>query len=611
MKNPVPTLVVFCKRPKLNQGKQRLTQDTSPESALAIANALLACAIEDARAWAGRVVLACAHQQDISWMQAQLPEATIIGQLPLDQDGNLGERINYIDSQLRKLGHRQTFYIGTDAPMLDKSHFLSALDGLNEHDIALSHARDGGVVIMANRTPWPNIKHLPWSTDKLGESLANACLNQGLTVTSTLGGYDIDYVADIKILYQDLQGDPRPARQKLLKLISDLFFQDVPKMTQTSSCCSPSSDTNKADDATRDSVKDYYGKVLESSEDLQTNACCTDDSLSPQMKTVLSNIHDEVLTRYYGCGLVTPESLEGCHILDLGCGAGRDCYALAQLVGEQGSVIGVDMTDEQLAVANKYIEHHQQKFGYAEPNTRFLKGYIEKLDELNIPDNSIDIVISNCVINLSPDKHAVLKEVFRILKPGGEIYFSDVYADRRVPRHLVNDPLLYGECLSGALYWNDFENLAKQVGFAEPRLVTSRAITIDNNDLAAKLDDIRFTSATYRLFKAEQLEPQPQDYGQQVVYLGTIPEHEKKWQLDTATSFTQGLITHVNGNVWHSLKQSRFSQHFEFINEGDGHLGFDQSQKLRTSLDFDFRTSSTVPSSSCCAPAQTNITSCC
>lgn len=237
-----------------------------------------------------------------------------------------------------------------------------------------------------------------------------------------------------------------------------------------------------------DIVKDYYGNVLSGSEDLQTNACCTDDNLSNSLKTILSNIHDEVMTRYYGCGLVTPELLEGCHVLDLGCGAGRDCYAIAQMVGESGLVTGVDMTDEQLFVANKHIEYHREKFGYAKANTQFLKGYIEKLDKLNIADNSVDLVVSNCVINLSPDKHAVLKEVFRILKPGGEIYFSDVYADKRVPAHLKDNPLLYGECLSGALYWNDFENLAKSVGFTEPRLVSSRVITIDNDELADRLE---------------------------------------------------------------------------------------------------------------------------
>ena len=82
------------------------------------------------------------------------------------------------------------------------------------------------------------------------------------------------------------------------------------------------------------------------------------------MKKVLAQLHDEVLMRYYGCGLIAPEALKGARVLDLGCGAGRDVYALSQMVGEEGFVVGVDMTDEQLDVARSYQDHHRQAFGY-------------------------------------------------------------------------------------------------------------------------------------------------------------------------------------------------------------------------------------------------------
>ncbi|MDX1457460.1 MAG: methyltransferase domain-containing protein, partial [Marinobacter sp.] len=250
-----------------------------------------------------------------------------------------------------------------------------------------------------------------------------------------------------------------------------------------------------------DQVQDYYGKVLEKSDDLQTNACCTDANMPDYLKRVVGKIHDEVVSRYYGCGLVAPQQLEGMRILDLGCGSGRDVYALSALVGEAGEVVGVDMTDEQLDVARRHVDYHADAFGYSAPNVRFLKGYIEKLDELDLEPGSFDIIVSNCVINLSPDKPAVLREAFRLLKPGGELYFSDVYADRRIPETLAQDPVLYGECLSGALYWNDFENLAKAAGFDDPRLVEDSPITINNAKQAAKVGPIRFFSATYRLFK--------------------------------------------------------------------------------------------------------------
>ena len=100
-------------------------------------------------------------------------------------------------------------------------------------------------------------------------------------------------------------------------------------------------------------VKDYYGKQLQSSEDLKTTACCDVSAVPEWLKPLLANIHPEVLSRYYGCGLIAPDLLEGCRILDLGCGTGRDVYVLAQLVGPTGEVVGLDMTDEQLAVAKK------------------------------------------------------------------------------------------------------------------------------------------------------------------------------------------------------------------------------------------------------------------
>lgn len=150
--------------------------------------------------------------------------------------------------------------------------------------------------------------------------------------------------------------------------------------------------------------------------------------------------------------LRAPQQLKGCHILDLDSGSGRDCYVLSKLVGEEGFVVGVDMTPEQLEVANRYIDYHTSQYGYQKSNVRFLEGYLERLNELDLPDNCFDIIVSNCVINLSPDKPTVLREALRLLKPGGELYFSDIYASRRVPTNLLEDPVLYGECLSGALY---------------------------------------------------------------------------------------------------------------------------------------------------------------
>lgn len=320
-------------------------------------------------------------------------------------------------------------------------------------------------------------------------------------------------------------------------------------------------------------VQDYYGNQLKSSDDLRTSACCDADAMPDWLKPLLARIHPEVLSRYYGCGLVCPPALAGCRVLDLGCGSGRDAYALAQLVGPAGSVVGVDMTPVQLAVARAHLEHHRAAFGHEESNVRFLDGYIERLDELDLAPGSFDVIVSNCVVNLSPDKAAVLDGVFRLLKPGGEFYFSDVYADRRVPEAVRNDPVLYGECLGGALYWNDFLRLAKAAGFEDPRLVTDRPLEITDPALALRAGGIGFHSATWRLFKQDGLESACEDYGQAVIYRGTIADHPHCFVLDKHHDIEAGRIFPVCGNTWRLLAGSRFAPHFEFIGNFDRHFG--------------------------------------
>lgn len=322
-----------------------------------------------------------------------------------------------------------------------------------------------------------------------------------------------------------------------------------------------------------ESVQEYYGSTLQYSSDLKTNACCEPAAMPAHLRTVLGKIHDEVLGRYYGCGLIAPDALEGARVLDLGCGAGRDVYALSAMVGEKGRVVGVDMTEAQLDVARAHVGFHAEAFGYSAPNVEFHKGFIESLDDLDLDPGSFDIIVSNCVINLALDKGAVLRGAHRLLKPGGEMYFSDVYADRRVPAALRDDPVLYGECLSGALYWNDFEALARASGFADPRLVEDRPLTIENPEIEARVAPIRFSSATYRLWKLDGLEPACEDYGQAVIYKGTIPHAPHGLRLDKHHVIEAGKVFPVCGNTWRMLAETRLAPHFQFIGNFDTHYG--------------------------------------
>jgi arsenite methyltransferase len=157
-------------------------------------------------------------------------------------------------------------------------------------------------------------------------------------------------------------------------------------------------------------------------------------------------------------------------------------------VGPTGQVIGVDMTDEQLAVARAHVDWHTKRYGYDAPNVRFLKGKIEDLSTVGIADASVDVVVSNCVLNLSPSKPAVLKEVFRVLKPGGELYFSDVFCDRRLPAALRRDQEVLGECLGGAMYIEDFRRLlADELGCKDYRVMEEAPIDITDEAIAAKV----------------------------------------------------------------------------------------------------------------------------
>ncbi|XP_032383929.1 arsenite methyltransferase isoform X1 [Etheostoma spectabile] len=308
-------------------------------------------------------------------------------------------------------------------------------------------------------------------------------------------------------------------------------------------------------------VKEYYGKVLKNTADLKSNACVAPAKPTPAfIRQALKKVHPDVTARYYGCGLVVPECLEGCRILDLGSGSGRDCYMLSQLVGEKGHITGIDMTEDQLDIARTYVDYHMKEFGYKKPNVSFVQGHIEALTEAGLEKSSFDIIISNCVVNLSPDKKRVLAEAYSVLKDGGELYFSDVYSSRRLTDEIKNHKVLWGECLGGALWWKDLLQLAEEVGFSPPRLVTASIITVDNKELQEVLGNFKFVSATYRLFKVPKGNGKPC----QVIYNGGITGVEDNFQFDCQNTFKVDEVVEVDGEVATILTHSRFAGDFTF-----------------------------------------------
>ncbi|TKS81083.1 Arsenite methyltransferase [Collichthys lucidus] len=297
-------------------------------------------------------------------------------------------------------------------------------------------------------------------------------------------------------------------------------------------------------DDVRENVKKYYGSRLESSCDLQTSAASCSLSCRPPPTSVtdaLSQVHPEVTKRFFGCGLPFPAKLEGCRVLDLGSGSGRDSYAFSKLVGSSGHVTGIDMTEELITVSRQYVEYHQKKFGYEEPNVSFVQG-------------------SNCVVCLCPDKRAVLQQAYNVLKEGGELYFSDMYASKVVPDHMTQDPVLWGEGMGGAQFWQDFISLARSVGFSTPHLVSASNIVIYNSDLKAKAGDISYASGTYRLFK---LPKSPLVSEATVTYKGTVAEFPDQLDFDSSHCFKTDVAVKVKGEMAAILQSSRFSSDFK------------------------------------------------
>lgn len=321
-----------------------------------------------------------------------------------------------------------------------------------------------------------------------------------------------------------------------------------------------------------ESVKEYYGRILKSNQDLKTSACCTTDSMPAHLREILRDVHDEVKDKFYGCGSPIPLALEGKTVLDLGSGTGRDCFLLSKLVGARGRVTGVDMTDEQLNVAERHVDYHMKKFGLKEPNVQFIKGYIEDLESAGIKSSSVDVVVSNCVINLSPSKERVFSEIFRVLKPGGELFFSDVFSSRRIPSELREDPVLVGECLGGALYTEDFRRLLQKLGCNDYRLTSRTKISLLNDEIIRKAGLIDFYSMTVRAFKLD-LEDRCEDFGQIAIYLGTIPENPNAFVLDDHHVFEKGKPMPICGNTASMLKDTRYGEHFRVTGDMKTHFG--------------------------------------
>jgi arsenite methyltransferase len=276
-----------------------------------------------------------------------------------------------------------------------------------------------------------------------------------------------------------------------------------------------------SDSTLKSTVKEKYGQAaLRVAEGATAAACCGSSACcgatTEAWDPITADLYDEkqkavvppaALLASLGCGNPTALATlnEGETVLDLGSGGGIDVLLSAKRVGSTGKVYGLDMTDEMLALANE----NTRRAGAG--NVEFLKGEIEQIP---LPDESVDVIISNCVINLSADKRKVLSEAFRVLKPGGRFAVSDVVVRGSVPAAVKSNMELWIGCVAGALEEKEFADLLRDVGFVKPSIEPTRLYKaedaaaflsgsgLDAGDLASQIDG-KFMSAFIRATKPD------------------------------------------------------------------------------------------------------------
>lgn len=222
-------------------------------------------------------------------------------------------------------------------------------------------------------------------------------------------------------------------------------------------------------------VMDKYNEIAEA-----TCACCGNNNDNHKNFTMFNDsyaakkgyVPDADLS--LGCGIPTDyvNIKQGEHVLDLGSGAGNDCFVARSIVGEKGKVTGLDFSDKMLEKARL----NNEKMGYK--NVNFVKGDIESIP---LPDNSVDVVISNCVLNLVPDKVKAFSEIRRVMKPGGRLSVSDIVIRGELPLELRNAVALYAGCISGALKIDEYIQAFKEVGFENPEIKKEKHLSISDS----------------------------------------------------------------------------------------------------------------------------------
>jgi ubiquinone/menaquinone biosynthesis C-methylase UbiE len=305
-------------------------------------------------------------------------------------------------------------------------------------------------------------------------------------------------------------------------------------------------DTETSAEVTRDEVRDFYSKAAVAT---QESLCCP-VNYDPGD---LSHIPPEVMDISYGCGSPVNRAniAPGESLVDLGSGGGIDCFIAAKIVGPEGKVTGVDMTENMLANARKNAEQVSKNLGYN--NIEFKHGFLESIP---MDDQSVNVVTSNCVINLSTEKEEVFREIHRVLKPGGRFVIADIISDQPVPQEMRNNRELWGECVSGALTLDEFIGYSKQTQF--------HGFTLQKDYLWKIVEGIRFYSYILTAYKPVPVEQSCCPGKVQAIYSG--PLHAVTLQ---NIQFPMGVPVEVDEDFSSLLESHPYRKMFNIIDPNE------------------------------------------
>lgn len=236
------------------------------------------------------------------------------------------------------------------------------------------------------------------------------------------------------------------------------------------------------DQELKEIVKQKYNEIAVQSKETNQSSCCGSGSCSTEVYTIMGDDYKSIkgydpnADLGLGCGLPTQfaKIKKGDVVVDLGSGAGNDCFVARAEIGETGKVIGIDFTPAMIEKARANAD----KLGYN--NVEFRQGDIEKMP---VTSNVADVIVSNCVLNLVPDKNAVFKEIFRVLKPGGHFSISDIVLVGELPEELSKPAVMYAGCVSGAIQKENYLQLIKSTGFVNITLNKEKPIIIPDDIL--------------------------------------------------------------------------------------------------------------------------------